>query len=630
MFCSPWRRYYHHSQRAREDLYSRQPSSVVELPRPLSSPSSLPPSAASLTPSPSEDKALTAFAQLGALRLNTRRCLISFFDRRNCYILAEATKTLSLHNAQAEFPEDSLCWGTTIFPKEQSICYYTVKLPFDHSVHPLDDYTDVPSLVVNDLSQDDRFKNYPFVKAAPYSRFYAGVPIRSPNGHSIGTYCVLDDKPRNGLSPFELDFLKDMAVTVMRHLEMSRATDDQKRGGVMVKSLGSFAEGRLGSEDEWGDPWEAERPPSAPLPEAASGGRQRRSTVSNSTSPQVNFQEPIIINRNDSASSSIPSVKSVDATSPSNGPPGSTVITPASEVLDIRIAEVATKTASSTKPEEKDAIAPDVRAIFRRAAQMIVDATDAEGAVFFDAKVSTFGGLVDDDFASEQLPEPDKPCTVLGAARYRTVHNTSSPSGEQYSMSESVLKHLLRNYSHGQIFNFDEDVAPAAISPMDRDDADPSVSRRSESSKSSDDEMLLRDVFPQARSLVWYPLWDSHRDRWFSSVVIWCSDPMRVFTSEQEMSYLAAFSNSVMAEVARLDTKLADAAKADFISSISHELRSPLHGILGMTDLLKDTSIDSQQASHVQTIETCGKTLLDTINHVSSTSCSEVAGNNVY
>lgn len=91
---------------------------------------------------------------------------------------------------------------------------------------------------------------------------------------------------------------------------------------------------------------------------------------------------------------------------------------------------------------------------------------------------------------------------------------------------------------------------------------------------------------------------------------------MRVFTNEQELSYLAAFSNSVMAEVARLDTKIADAAKADFISSISHELRSPLHGILGTTDLLKETQIDSQQSSQVQTIETCGKTLLDTINHV--------------
>jgi hypothetical protein len=37
-----------------------------------------------------------------------------------------------------------------------------------------------------------------------------------------------------------------------------------------------------------------------------------------------------------------------------------------------------------------------------------------------------------------------------------------------------------------------------------------------------------------------------------------------------------------------------------------------------MTDLLKDTEIDNQQVSHVATIETCGKTLLETINHVSN------------
>jgi hypothetical protein len=36
-----------------------------------------------------------------------------------------------------------------------------------------------------------------------------------------------------------------------------------------------------------------------------------------------------------------------------------------------------------------------------------------------------------------------------------------------------------------------------------------------------------------------------------------------------------------------------------------------------MTDLLKDSSLDGQQVSHLATIETCGKTLLETINHVS-------------
>lgn len=171
-------RYYHHSQRPQEEE-DRQRKHLPVL-APLKTPS---PEA-----KPSDDKALTAFAQLGALRLNCRRCLISFFDRRNCFILAEATRTASLITGQPEFEQDLLQWGTSIFPKEKSICYYTVKLPWDHSDEPIDAYDTYPSLVVNDLSKDERFKYYPFVSGAPYSRFYAGVPIRSPSGHSIGTF----------------------------------------------------------------------------------------------------------------------------------------------------------------------------------------------------------------------------------------------------------------------------------------------------------------------------------------------------------------------------------------------------------------------------------------------------------
>lgn len=52
------------------------------------------------------------------------------------------------------------------------------------------------------------------------------------------------------------------------------------------------------------------------------------------------------------------------------------------------------------------------------------------------------------------------------------------------------------------------------------------------------------------------------------------------------------------------------------MSSISHELRSPLHGVLASTELLQDSSLDTAQADMVNTIESCGRTLLDTIDHV--------------
>lgn len=71
-----------------------------------------------------------------------------------------------------------------------------------------------------------------------------------------------------------------------------------------------------------------------------------------------------------------------------------------------------------------------------------------------------------------------------------------------------------------------------------------------------------------------------------------------------------------MAEVSRLATITADQQKGDFIGSISHELRSPLHGILASAEFLGETSCDAFQASLVATIDSCGRTLLDTINHV--------------
>jgi signal transduction histidine kinase/CheY-like chemotaxis protein len=385
----------------------------------------------------------------------------------------------------------------------------------------------------------------------------------------------------------------------------------------MVRSLGSFADGRS-SVDEWWDPWEGDVASPIAVPDTTFASRPRRATIGNATSPQMTLPDATVLNGDDSANSSIASGK---LTSPSTEPPASASVTPASEVVEHRPqAVVATKSSLSVTSEGKDMISPEVKEIFDRAAQMIVRATEAEGAVFFDAKVSTWGGLVDDDSFLDSPPEPDKPCVILGAAHHQGAQSPAS-STSPCTMSESVLKHLLRNYSHGQIFNLDDEVVGPAQNCNKSGDAMPeeldrSVARRSESTRSSDDEVLLKDCFHQARSLVLYPLWDTHRDRWFASIIIWSSDPLRVFTSEQELSFLAAFSNTVMAEVARLDTKLADAAKADFISSISHELRSPLHGILGMTDLLKSTQIDSQQTSQVETIETCGQTLLETINHV--------------
>src|SRR5439155_9700061 len=50
-------------------------------------------------------------------------------------------------------------------------------------------------LIVRDLARDPRFANNPFLKEQGF-RFYAGIPLRGPNGLPIGSLCILDTKPR--------------------------------------------------------------------------------------------------------------------------------------------------------------------------------------------------------------------------------------------------------------------------------------------------------------------------------------------------------------------------------------------------------------------------------------------------
>jgi PAS domain S-box-containing protein len=77
-------------------------------------------------------------------------------------------------------------------------------------------------MVVEDASKDPRFADNPLVAGPPFIRFYAGAVLSTPEGHCIGSLCVISPEPRSRPSDRDLARLRTLGDLVIDKLERRR------------------------------------------------------------------------------------------------------------------------------------------------------------------------------------------------------------------------------------------------------------------------------------------------------------------------------------------------------------------------------------------------------------------------
>ena len=109
-------------------------------------------------------------------------------------------------------------------------------------------------LIIPDLTRDPRTQANPLVTHEPRIRFYAGAPLRTPEGKVLGSLCVIDGAPRpEGLTQVQAESLRALAGQVMAQMELRRALAEQRQvleqreGLIRTQAEVSIAHGDLGT-----------------------------------------------------------------------------------------------------------------------------------------------------------------------------------------------------------------------------------------------------------------------------------------------------------------------------------------------------------------------------------------------
>ncbi|KAJ4327662.1 hypothetical protein N0V84_001912 [Fusarium piperis] len=571
------------------------------------------------------DAILTALARLAASQTGTARSLISLFDQSYQYIVAEATPTMPLIPSLSESARnyESLWLCGTAIPRVHGVCEHTLcGDEFGHFVEGNDDQ-ELPILVVEDLASDPRFASKPYCQPGGQARFYAAVPIRTERGVNIGVLCVIDTSPGAAWSDQHSQLLRELSWAAMGHLEAVSLRNPQRRTERMSRGLRDFVENNspISGEQPSSTPDTIKSPgPSEEQHPMDLGGAIEGAVLQDTAPSSTGF--PATITSQQSATDQ-----------PGSGAPS-----------------VRQETALHSKGSFNT-----TNGIFSKAAETVQSALEADGCLFLNADIlqfSTSSDLADEDLATRRPStfsysgsesahtvvssedRPMSPCQILGTSDVSTPTPDDTVEPSHVPLPQTLLARMIRRYPKGQVFNFgangelqpddlpEDPKSDSPLSPFIGHEPEapkwqPFPARQSDKPRIEPKEAsILLETFPNARSVAFVPIWDPRRERWSAGGFVHTLAPNRTFTLDLDLTYLRALGVLAASEAFRIETMASDKAKSDALGSLSHELRSPLHGAVLSVELLNDTQLSIPQQNIVHTIETCCRTLSDTIEHL--------------
>ncbi|KAI1270290.1 hypothetical protein F5Y18DRAFT_367822 [Xylariaceae sp. FL1019] len=583
----------------------------------------------------SPDAALTAFTQLAALRLNVKRAMVSLIDTQTQIILAEATQTVSLLDESRHAPGDHIWLGNVALPRADCMDEHTLNNTTTfHNAEGQE--VEVESFIVPDTLCDDRFKDRPYVTSGFAVRFYAGVPIVTKQGHAIGVYAVSDTKPRHGLTYDEVLFMADVAQIIAEHLDRVMGSMGRVSERDFMRGISYFLEDL--SEYKYNinnlDRSKAPGPPRS---------TDTRATDAQTTTPSRGRQSHPGSAAISAANS--PSLERGDHSAPDTS----------------QVPQYSCDNATGHE-EVQDSSKSNVRRIFVQASQLICEQAKATGCLFTDVASGLFSSQSiegrspsrsvdpwamvdvaldstedDEPGANEKMQTPVSPTGPFGglpeakfgdrADDMADVISLALAEGCSDDLSSGIIKRksltkCIMRYPFGKCFYLykgrvvleDSLVVDEAITGGGSTQKSSDAARLKDQSPIALPKEVLK-CMPDAKWLIFLPLFNYSQGQWCAAGFIWGND-FKMGDPDDALPYFKTFGSCMMSEVASMEVLNTNIAKSTFIASISHDLRSPLHGLLGNLEFLEDTLSTAYQMNLIGAIETCGKTLLDTIDHL--------------